>query len=39
VSREPAGNGVDAEPHVDASLAQLVGQVGDGVLRWATAIP
>ncbi len=33
MAREPARDGVDAEPDLDAPLAQLVGQVGDGVLR------
>ena len=33
VAGQAAGDGVDAEPDVDAALAQLAGQLGDGVLR------
>ena len=29
---QPAGDGVDAEPDVDAALAELAGQLGDAVL-------
>ena len=32
VAGQAAGDGVDAEPDVDAALAQLAGQLGDGVL-------
>ena len=33
VPGQAAGDRVDAEPHVDAAVAQLADQVGDGVLR------